>query len=78
VAAAFGWMALASWGPPRREPAVQPDGPPAGSAAGDDRSPVIRFGGSHHGRLSRYHRMVAASPAPKDVRGRYPIPRSSK
>ena len=78
VAAAFGWMALASSGPSRREPAVQPDGPPAASAAGDDRSPVIRFSGSHHGRLSRYHRTVAASLAAKDIRRRYPIPRSSE
>ena len=76
VAAALGWMALASWGPPRREPAGQPGSPPAASAAGEDRSPVIRFSGSHQGRLSRYHRMVAASPAAKGVRGRYPIPRS--
>jgi hypothetical protein len=76
VAAAFGWMALASCGPPHHEPAVQPDGPPAASAAGEDHSPVIRFSGSHHRRLSRYHRMVAA--AAKDVRGRYPIPRSSE
>jgi 4-amino-4-deoxy-L-arabinose transferase-like glycosyltransferase len=78
VAAAFGWMALASCGPPRHEPAVQPDGPPAASAAGQDHSPVVRFSGFPRGRLSRYHRMVAASPAAKPVRGRYPIPRSSE
>ena len=66
VAAAFGVMALTGWAPPGRERAGQL----AGSAATEDPSPMARFSGSHHGRLSWYHRMVAVSPSAKDVRGR--------
>ena len=66
VAAAFGVMALTGWAPPGRERAGQP----AGSPAAEDPSPVARFSGSQHGRLSWYHRMAAVSPAAKDVRGR--------
>ena len=66
VAAAFGVMALTGWGPPGRERGDQP----VGSPAAEDRSTVARFSGSHHGRLSWYHRMVAVSPSAKDVRGR--------
>ena len=74
VAAGLGVMALAGWGPPGRAAAGQAAGPPAT----EDRSPVARFSGSHHGRFSWYHRTVASSPAAKGVRGRYPMPRSSE
>ena len=74
VAAALGVVALAGCGPPGRAAAGQPAGPPAT----EDRSPVARFGGSHHGRLSWYHRTVASSPAAKGVRGRYPMPHSNE
>ena len=66
VAAAFGVMALTGGAPPDRERAGQP----VDSSTTDDRSPAARFSGSHHGRFSWYHRMVAASPSAKDVRGR--------
>ena len=66
VAAAFGVMALTGWAPPDREGAGQP----VDSGTADGRSPVARFSGSHHARLSWYHRMVAASPSAKGTRGR--------
>jgi hypothetical protein len=66
VAAAFGVMGLTGWAPPDREGAGQP----VDSGTADGRSPVARFSGSHHARLSWYHRMVAASPSAKSTRGR--------
>ena len=71
VAAALGVMALAGAGPPDRVAA----GPAAGPPTTEDRSPVTRFGRSHHGRVSWYHRTAASSPAAKGLRGQYPLPR---
>jgi len=68
LAAAFGVMALTGPGPDGGRA-----GQPPGSAAADDRpaaAPEARFSGSHHRRLSRYQRTVAASPSAKGVRGR--------